>query len=144
MIGPGANGGFQDARPTNQPRRTILMIDDEANLRRVVARRLEQQGYRALSAASGEEGLQIAETELPDLILLDIMMPKMKGRDVCAKLKANPKTAEIPVLFLTALGLADHVKAGMDVGGEDYIVKPFDAPKLMERIAVCLARHNRL
>ena len=140
----GANGGSQDARPAGRPQRTILLIDDEVNLRRVVSRRLEQQGYRALTAGSGEEGLQIAEAEQPDLVLLDIMMPKMKGRDVCARMKADPKTAHIPVIFLTALGLADHVKAGMDAGAEDYIVKPFDAPKLMERIAVCLARHHRL
>jgi len=70
------------------------------------------------------------------------MMPKMKGRDVCARLKANPETAPIPVVFLTALGLADHVKAGMDVGAEDYIVKPFQPSELKERIAVCLARHS--
>lgn len=121
---------------------TIMVIDDEASLRKVVSRRLQQEGYRVLCADSGESGLRMAEEALPDLILLDIMMPKMKGRDVCAQLKANPKTAHIPVIFLTALGLADHVKAGMDVGAEDYIVKPFESTILKERIAVCLARHR--
>ena len=141
MIEPGANGVFQKSRP-GQPRRTILLIDDEINLRRVVSRRLEQHGYLALTAASGEEGLQMAEADQPDLILLDIMMPKMKGRDVCARLKANPKTAHIPVIFLTALGLADHIKAGMDLGAEDYIVKPFEPAELKERISVCLLRNG--
>ena len=127
---------------SSSARDTILIVDDDASLRKIVAFRLKQVGYRVLAAESGEEGLAIAEAERPDLILLDIMMPKMKGRDVCARLKANPKTQHIPVIFLTALGLADHVEAGMDVGAEDYIVKPFQPAELKERLAVCLARHQ--
>jgi len=122
--------------------RMILLVDDEASIRKTVGRRLEREGYRVLTAGSGEEGLRLAAEHLPDLVLLDIMMPKMKGRDVCAKLKADPKTAHIPVIFLTALGLADHIKAGMDLGADDYIVKPFEADELKERIAICLARHE--
>ena len=121
----------------------VLIVDDTKDILIVVARRLQSWGYEPLTAESGEEGLRIAEEELPDLILLDIMMPKMKGRDVCAHLKANPKTKDIPVIFLTALGLADHVKAGMDLGADDYIVKPFEAAELKDRIAVCLARHRK-
>ena len=120
----------------------ILIVDDTKDILAVVSRRLQSWGYEALTAESGEEGLQIAEEHLPDLILLDIMMPKMKGRDVCARLKANPKTERIPVIFLTALGLADHIKAGMDLGAEDYIVKPFEPAELKERIAIVLARHD--
>ena len=123
-------------------RKRILLVDDNQDLLQVISRRLQTWGYEALTAESGEEGLRIAEEQQPDLILLDIMMPKMKGRDVCALLKANPKTQQIPVIFLTALGLADHVKAGMDVGAEDYIVKPFEPSELQERITVCLARHS--
>jgi DNA-binding response OmpR family regulator len=122
---------------------TILLIDDEASVRKVIGRRLEQEGYSLLTAESGEEGLRLAEEQRPDLVLLDIMMPKMKGRDVCARLKANPKTQHIPVIFLTALGLADHIKAGMDLGADDYIVKPFEPAELKERIAVCLERHRK-
>ena len=121
----------------------ILIVDDTKDILAVVSRRLQSWGYEALTAESGEEGLQIAEERVPDLILLDIMMPKMKGRDVCARLKANPKTERIPVIFLTALGLADHIKAGMDLGAEDYIVKPFEPAELKERIAIVLARHER-
>ena len=123
-------------------KRTILLIDDEANLLKMVGRRLQREGYAVLTAGSGEEGLAVAERELPDLILLDIMMPKMKGRDVCARLKAAPATRHIPVIFLTALGLADHIRAGMVLGADDYIVKPFEAAELKERIAICLARHH--
>ena len=120
----------------------ILLIDDEKVLRKMVGLRLQRQGFRVLTAESGEEGLRLAEEQLPDLVLLDIMMPKMKGRDVCARLKANPKTQNIPVIFLTALGLADHIKAGMDLGAEDYIVKPFEPAELKERVAICLARQS--
>ena len=120
----------------------VLVVDDTKDILVVVSRRLQSWGYEPLTAETGEEGLRIAEEELPDLILLDIMMPKMKGRDVCARLKSNPRTAKIPVIFLTALGLADHIKAGMDLGAEDYIVKPFEPAELKERITVVLARHH--
>ena len=128
---------------SDEPRKKrILIVDDTKDILAVVSRRLMSWGYEPLTADSGEEGLKIADEKLPDLILLDIMMPKMKGRDVCAKLKANPKTQHIPVIFLTALGLADHIKAGMDLGAEDYIVKPFEPAELKERIAIALARHE--
>ena len=124
-----------------RPKR-ILLVDDTEDILLVVSRRLTSWGYEAFTASSGEEGLKLAEEHVPDLILLDIMMPKMKGRDVCARLKADPKTAKIPVIFLTALGLADHIKAGMDLGAEDYIVKPFEPAELKKRIAVVLLRHD--
>ena len=124
-----------------KPKR-ILIVDDTQDILLVVSRRLQSWGYEALTAESGEEGLKIAEEQLPDLILLDIMMPRMKGRDVCVRLKADPRTKHIPVIFLTALGLADHIKAGMDLGAEDYIVKPFEPAELKKRIALVLARHE--
>ena len=127
----------EDAKP-----KRILVVDDTKDILLVVARRLKSWGYEPLTADSGEEGLRLAQEQKPDLILLDIMMPKMKGRDVCAQLKTDPETAQIPVIFLTALGLADHIKAGMDVGAEDYVVKPFQPAELKERIMVCLARHH--
>ena len=124
-------------------RKRILVIDDTKDILLVVGRRLQSWGYEAITTDSGEEGLGIAQERLPDLILLDIMMPKMKGRDVCARLKADPKTQHIPVIFLTALGLADHIKAGMDLGAEDYIVKPFEPAELKERIEILLSRHAK-
>ena len=121
-------------------KKRILIVDDTKDILLLVSRRLQSWGYEAMTTDSGEDGLRIAEEQVPDLILLDIMMPKLKGREVCARLKANPKTQKIPVIFLTALGLADHVKAGMDLGADDYIVKPFEPAELKDRIAVCLAR----
>ena len=120
----------------------ILIVDDTKDVIQVLAQRLKSWGYEVLTTTSGEEGLRLASEQQPHLILLDIMMPKMKGRDVCAQLKADPKTQKIPVIFLTALGLADHVKAGMDLGADDYIVKPFEPEDLKERIRVCLLRHS--
>jgi two-component system alkaline phosphatase synthesis response regulator PhoP len=123
-------------------KKRILVVDDTKDVLQVVSRRLQSWGYEAITAESGEDGLRVAEEQVPDLILLDIMMPKLKGREVCARLKANPKTQQIPVIFLTALGLADHVKAGMDLGADDYIVKPFEPAELKDRIAICLARYD--
>ena len=125
-----------------QGKRRILVIDDTKDILLVISRRLQSWGYEPLTAENVEDGLRLAEEHLPDLILLDVMMPKMKGRDVCASLKANPKTAKIPVIFLTALGLADHVKGGMDLGADDYIVKPFEPAELKERIEIVLARYD--
>ena len=122
---------------------TILIVDDTPVILKMLKRQLEHWGYQALTAASGEEGLRLAEQARPDLILLDILMPKMKGREVCARLKANPKTRDIPVVFLTALGLTEHVKAGIELGAEDYIVKPFKPADLKERIAITLWRSHR-
>ena len=124
-------------------RATILLVDDDPNIRKILSRQLEHWGYRVVTAASGEEGVIRARTDAPALILLDTMMPKMKGREACAVLKADPKTQDIPVIFLTALGLADHIQAGMELGAEDYVVKPFRPDDLRERIKVCLLRHGR-
>ena len=120
----------------------ILVVDDTVDILQVLNRRLQSWGYEVRTATNGEEGLRLAQEWLPDLVLLDIMMPTMKGRDVCARLKHDAKTQHIPVIFLTALGLADHVKAGMELGAEDYIVKPFEPGELKERVAVCLSRQR--
>jgi DNA-binding response OmpR family regulator len=119
---------------------TVLLIDDEMSVLKMVGRRLMSQGFTVLTADSGEAGLRIAEETPPDVVLLDIMMPRMKGRDVCARLKGNPKTKHVPVIFLTALELADHVRAGMAAGADDYLVKPFESEELKRRIKVVLAR----
>ena len=118
----------------------VLLIDDEPSILKTLGRRLEREGFSVLTAENGEAGLRLAQTEQPDVVLLDIMMPTMKGREVCARLKADPRTASIPVIFLTALGLPDHVKAGLEQGADDYLVKPYDSKELAMRIAICLAR----
>lgn len=122
------------------PHPAVLVIDDDQELLAAVRQHLEEWGYRALTAPSAEEGLALAQAQRPALILLDIMMPKMRGREACAHLKAHPATAKIPVLFLSALGLPDHIRAGLEAGADDYLVKPFRMPELQRRIEVCLLR----
>src|ERR1035438_3111977 len=100
----------------------ILIIEDEAPMRTALADLLSAEGYRVLSAADGESGLQRALDEKPDLILLDIMMPKLDGFALCAKLRRLSNA--VPVLMLTAKGQIEDRVAGLDVGADDYLVKP--------------------
>ena len=128
------------SQTTGQKR--ILVVDDEQDVLFMVSERLTSLGYQVLTAPSGEAALQMVERQSPDLLLLDVLMPHMKGREVCAILKANPKTQHIPIIFLTALAMPDHIKNGLDLGAEDYLIKPFTSGELSDRIEVCLARHR--
>ena len=121
----------------NERKKRILIVDDEVEILVLLSRRLQSWGYEVLTAATGEDALRMAEEKRPDLILLDIVMPEMVGRDVCLRLKSHPKTSSIPVVFLTALGMPEQVEAGICVGANDYIVKPFEARELKERIEAC-------
>ncbi|MGB3511135.1 MAG: PAS domain S-box protein, partial [Microcoleaceae cyanobacterium] len=118
----------------NDTRITILIIDDQSNNLRFLSEILSQEGYKVKRAISGELGLNAAIISQPDLILLDILMPEMDGYQVCNFLKANPKTQGIPVIFLSALSeVSDKVK-GFQVGGVDYVTKPFKAEEVLARI----------
>lgn len=112
----------------------ILIVDDMPNNLRLLATLLERQGYSVRKALDGDMAITAANVSCPDLILLDIMMPGMNGYDVCRHLKDNPKTVEVPVIFLTALNeVFDKVKA-FEVGGADYITKPFQIEEVLIRI----------
>src|ERR1019366_2154455 len=110
----------------------ILIIEDETPMRTALKDVLEAEGYRALTAADGESGLKRALEEKPDLILLDIMMPKLDGYEVCSELRrlSNPVT----VLMLTAKGQVEDRVTGLDSGADDYLVKPFSTEELMARV----------
>jgi len=123
-------------------RKRILIIDDEQDMLFMMAERLTTWGYEILTAQSGKEGWRLIKKHRPDLVLLDIMMPTLRGRDFCEFLKTQPRMKDIPVIFLTALSLPDHIKAGLDAGADDYIVKPFEPEDLADRIRVCLSRHT--
>ena len=116
----------------------ILIIEDETPMRTALADVIEGEGYRALTAADGESGLQRAIDEKPDLILLDIMMPKLDGYEVCAELRrlANP----VPILMLTAKGQIEDRVTGLDAGADDYLVKPFSTEELLARVRALLRR----
>ncbi|MBH0312813.1 response regulator, partial [Alcaligenes faecalis] len=115
------------------PRATLLLIDDEpANLQ--ILRHTLQQDYRLLFAKDGVKALELAQRDLPDLILLDIMMPQMSGYEVCRALKADIKTRHIPIVFVTALSQPHDEQMGLDMGAVDYISKPFNPAILKARI----------
>src|ERR1035437_7812180 len=105
---------------------TILIVDDTPINLGVVVETLENRGYRLVVAQDGMEGLQRAAFVKPDLILLDVMMPGMDGFEVCRRLKNNADTADIPVIFMTALAEVEHKITGFKVGGVDYVTKPID------------------
>jgi DNA-binding response OmpR family regulator len=119
----------------------ILIIEDELPMRTALQDVLEAEGYRALAAADGASGLARAIAEKPDLILLDIMMPKLDGYAVCAELRrlSNP----VPILMLTAKGQVEDRVAGLDVGADDYLVKPFSTEELLARVRALLRRSQR-
>ena len=119
----------------------ILIIEDELPMRTALQDVLEAEGYRTLTAADGESGLKRAIAEKPDLILLDIMMPKLDGYAVCAELRrlANP----VPILMLTARGQVEDRVTGLDAGADDYLVKPFSTEELLARLRALLRRALR-
>ena len=112
----------------------ILIVDDLPKNIQILGKLLSAQNREIAYALSGSEALMLIEKNHFDLILLDIMMPEMDGFEVCKILKKNPKTAEIPVIFLTAKTETDHVLKGFDLGGHDYITKPFNTAELLARI----------
>ena len=124
-------------------KRTILVIDDDPLIRRIVNKTLTAHGYRVLETSSGAEGLALAQRQPPDLILLDLMMPGMDGYEVCAQLRQNSRTANVPVLMLTALDQTDAKVRGLQTGADDYITKPFNLDELQTRIEAHLRRSER-
>lgn len=119
---------------------TVLVVDDEPTIRALVRAALEPAGVRVVEAADGVTALESVEADRPDLILLDIALPRMSGLDVCRRLKAQRETADIPVLLLT--GLVLHIDAGAvdDVGAQGVIAKPFSPAKLVSQVAATLPR----
>ena len=115
----------------------ILIVDDELSILKFVRSNLEDRGYKVISATNGEEALHIIERELPDLIILDVMMPQMDGFEVCRRLR---QWSQIPIIMLSARGdEKDKVKC-LDLGADDYIVKPFGTSELIARISAVLRR----
>ena len=118
----------------------VLVIEDEADLAAVLEYNLRQAGLEPLLAATGGEGLRLAESELPDLVLLDLMLPDRSGNEVCRALKAEAKTRDIPVIILTAKGEEIDRVVGFEIGAEDYVTKPFSVRELLLRVQAVLRR----
>jgi two-component system, OmpR family, alkaline phosphatase synthesis response regulator PhoP len=118
----------------------ILVIEDEEDLLALVQYNLTRDGYRVSFATSGEEGLQMARQELPDLLLLDLMLPGIDGLEVCRRLRKDPQLQALPVIMLTARGEEADVVAGLELGADDYVTKPFSPRVLISRLRAVLRR----
>jgi DNA-binding response OmpR family regulator/DNA-binding CsgD family transcriptional regulator len=118
---------------------TVLVIDDDALYVRFMKLTLEEHGYRARTAASGEAGLQSVQENRPDIILLDLVMPDLDGYEVCRRLKADPLSTDIPVIFLSGFGSPQEKVRAFEAGGVDYIVKPYSRIELLARLRTHLA-----
>lgn len=121
-------------------KKTILVIEDEESIQELLRYNLEKEGYGVLAAARGEEGIALAETRRPDVILLDLMLPGIDGLDVCRRLKKGRGTEDIPVVMLTARGEESDIVTGLELGADDYLTKPFSPKVLIARLRAVLRR----
>jgi len=121
----------------------VLVVEDEPDIRNLIAFALEYAGYKVLVSADGEDALRQADEELPDLILLDVKMPRMDGYEACQLLRAKHSTKDIPVVFLSARGQDSEIQRGLELGAEEYILKPFAPDELYRRVGAILERRKR-
>jgi two-component system, OmpR family, alkaline phosphatase synthesis response regulator PhoP len=121
----------------------ILIVEDEEDILELVKYNLAREGYRVSGAATGEAALKTARADLPDLIILDLMLPGIDGLDVCKILKNDSKTQRIPIIMLTAKGEESDIITGLEVGADDYITKPFSPKVLVARVRTALRRGVR-
>lgn len=119
---------------------SILIVEDEADIRELLAFNLQREGFSTLEAGNGLQGLEMAIAKMPHMILLDVMLPGMDGFTVCKELERNPKTASIPIIMLTARGEEVDRIVGLELGADDYVVKPFSVRELILRIRAILRR----
>jgi DNA-binding response OmpR family regulator len=117
----------------------ILIAEDERDIRDLISFTLGFAGFDVVTAANGEEALYLARQEIPDLVLLDVRMPRMTGYDTCSAMKADPKLKDVPVIFLSAKGQEAEVRAGLQTGAVDYLLKPFVPDQLTAIIRNVLA-----
>ncbi|MCM8811427.1 MAG: response regulator transcription factor [Candidatus Omnitrophica bacterium] len=124
-------------------RRKILVVEDEKNIIQIVTYNLEKEGYQTVLAKDGEAALEKLKQETPDLVILDLMLPKVDGLEVCRQIRANPKTAYLPVIMLTAKTQETDRVVGLEVGADDYVSKPFSPRELVARVKAILRRTQR-
>ncbi len=119
--------------------RSVLVVDDEPNIVLSIKFLMKQQGYEVRTASNGEEALQALDEKVPDLILLDVMMPKPDGYEVCQRIRATAKWRAIPVIMLTAKGREVEREKGFAMGADDYITKPFATQELVAKVQAILS-----
>ena len=123
-------------------RQSVLVVEDEEDIMEVIRFNLEKEGYEVHQALSGEKALQVIENNLPSLVLLDLMLPGINGLDLCRIFKQNDRTKAIPVIMLTAKSEDADIVAGLEMGAEDYITKPFSPRVLLARVRTVLRRRE--
>ena len=121
----------------------ILIAEDEPDIRELVAFTLRFAGHEVVTASNGEEAVQTAGREFPDLILMDVRMPRMTGYDACRVMKANPELKDIPVVFLSAKGQESEIQTGLEAGAEEYLLKPFAPDQLTDRVRAILSKFGK-
>jgi DNA-binding response OmpR family regulator len=131
-------------RPTSPSdvERTVLVVEDDATMRETLSYNMRRDGYRVVTAVDGVNALQMAAHELPDLVLLDLMLPRLDGLDVCRLLRGKAETANVPILMLTARIEESDKVAGLELGADDYLTKPFGWNELRARVRALLRRQD--
>ena len=119
---------------------TILVIEDDPDIQELVSFSLGREGYAVAQATSGERGLELAQAAVPDLVLLDVMLPGIDGLETLRRLKALPSLARVPVIMASAKGEDPDVVAGLELGADDYVVKPYSPRVLVARVRTALRR----
>ncbi len=121
----------------------ILVAEDERDIRDLVAFTLRFAGYEVFTAANGEEAVELAPNVNPDLILMDVRMPRMTGYEACRIMKLSPDLKDIPIVFLSAKGQETEIQAGLDAGAEEYLLKPFAPDQLTSHVKTILAKFGK-
>jgi two-component system, OmpR family, alkaline phosphatase synthesis response regulator PhoP len=121
----------------------ILVAEDERDIRDLVAFTLRFAGYEVFTAANGEEAVELAPNVNPDLILMDVRMPRMTGYEACRIMKLNPDLKDIPIVFLSAKGQETEIQQGLDAGAEEYLLKPFAPDYLTSHVKTILAKFGK-
>jgi CheY-like chemotaxis protein len=121
----------------------ILIAEDEPDIRELVAFTLRFSGHEVTATSNGEEALNLASQIIPDIIIMDVRMPRMTGYDACRAMKTDMALKDIPVIFLSAKGQDSEIQTGLDAGAEEYLLKPFAPFQLAERVKVILAKYGK-
>lgn len=125
------------------PKDKVLIVEDEEDIQELIRYNLNREGFQTKSVVTGEDALNAAMSDLPDLVILDLMLPGVDGLEVCRRLKANTSTQHIPVVMVTAKGEESDVVVGLELGADDYITKPFSPKILLARLRAVLRRKSR-
>lgn len=121
---------------------TIAIIEDEPNIVELVKYNLDREGYRTISSGNGRKGLELIRQELPDLVVLDLMLPELDGLTICKQLRSDPQTKGIPIIILTAKSEEADRVLGLEMGADDYVTKPFSPRELAARVRAVLRRSS--